>query len=542
MIRLTTLRQFAPAFVLVMLFLAGLACARPGTEEIIYVTATFPGGERVLSVSPTPDDPTDTPIAPTANPTRSVVAGGQGFSIETGSTYTVQQGDTLAEIAQAAGVPLADIIAANNITNPNLVEVGQQLAIPQQEADPTPAEVAAAPRIGPDFKLVPDSEVVYSPTAADFDVADYMKTKTGFLRAYSEEIGEDYVSGIELLAEVAQNYSVNPRVLLALLEYRGGWLNAPTVSESAAAYPMGLLNINRAGLYDQLLDTANALNFGYYGWKYRGINTITFADGRTIEMAPSLNPGTAAVQYFLSRDNTVEQWLIDVSAEGFFQQYLSLFGDPFLGAYEPLIPANLRQPELALPFPQDEIWFYTGGPHGGYNNGSAWASIDFAPPAPPDELIARQGFCYVSPFVVTAVAPGVIARAAGGFVILDLDMDGNEYTGWTIVYLHIADNEAMVEAGTVVETGDTIGNPSCEGGFSSATHLHFGRRYNGEWMPIDCFDCPPETPFAPMVLGDWRVGGFENAEYQGFMEGPGDEFRRANQGRIDPINQISWLR
>ena len=251
-------------------------------------------------------------------------------------------------------------------------------------------------------------------------------------------------------------------------------------------------------------------------------------------------PATAAVQYFLSQYNTVEEWREDVSENGFFQLYLSMFGDPFLGAFEPIIPQNLTQPTITYPFPANETWFFTGGPHGGYNTGSAWSSIDFAPPAPPDSLIAQQGYCYVSPFHATAVAPGVIARAGGGFVILDLDFDGNEYTGWTIVYLHIAENANMVEAGTRVDTGDRIGNPSCEGGFSSATHLHFGRRYNGEWIPIDCFNCPQTVHHVPMVLSGWTVQGFENAEYQGIMVNADGDQRRAEQGREDPINQLRY--
>jgi murein DD-endopeptidase MepM/ murein hydrolase activator NlpD len=308
----------------------------------------------------------------------------------------------------------------------------------------------------------------------------------------------------------------------------------------AQEYPMGLIAPGRTGLYRQLLDAANILNAGYYGWKYRGFSTLTFGDGRQVRLSPDLNAGTAAVQYFLSQYNSLENWQVDVGPGGFFQLYQSLFGDPFIGAYEPLIPPDLMQPALSFPFSAGEVWYFTGGPHGGYNSGSAWASIDFAPPAPPDELIAQQGFCYVSPFWVTAVADGVVARSGGGFVILDLDGDGNEYTGWTIVYLHLADNAGLVAPGTRVQTGDRLGNPSCTGGFSSATHLHFGRRYNGEWMPIDCFNCPKGVRHVPMVLSGWTVSGFENQEYQGTMSNAAGGFRRAEQGRDDPINELSW--
>ena len=209
----------------------------------------------------------------------------------------------------------------------------------------------------------------------------------------------------------------------------------------------------------------------------------------------------------MSKFTTLEQWQIDVSENGFFEVYLSMFGDPFMSAFEPMTPANLTQPILTFPFPPGEVWYFTGGPHGGYNSGSAWSSIDFAPPAPPDALLAEQGYCYISPYWVVAVAPGVIARSGEGFVILDLDFDGNEHTGWTMVDLHLAEDAELVEAGSIVATGDRLRHPSCTGGFSSATHLHFGRRYNGEWMPTDCFNRPPDMAKATMGLSGWTVRG-----------------------------------
>jgi hypothetical protein len=100
---------------------------------------------------------------------------------------------------------------------------------------------------GSPFKIVPDSEVVYSPAAADFNVASYVKLKSGYLRAYSDELNDEFVSGVEMVDEVARSYSVNPRLLLALLEDRSDWLPEPSVSEQAEQYPMGLLDVGREG-------------------------------------------------------------------------------------------------------------------------------------------------------------------------------------------------------------------------------------------------------------------------------------------------------
>ena len=66
----------------------------------------------------------------------------------------------------------------------------------------------------------------------------------------------------------------------------------------------------------------------------------------------------------------------------------------------------------------------------------------------------------------------------------DLDSDGLEQTGWTILYMHIETRD-RVAAGTTLQTGAHIGHPSCEGGVSTGTHVHIARRYNGEWIPAD---------------------------------------------------------
>lgn len=49
---------------------------------------------------------------------------------DTGYEHVVQSGETLSAIAKAYGVTTADIIAANNIDNPNNLRVGQKLFVP----------------------------------------------------------------------------------------------------------------------------------------------------------------------------------------------------------------------------------------------------------------------------------------------------------------------------------------------------------------------------------------------------------------------------
>ena len=47
-----------------------------------------------------------------------------------GPVYIVQPEDTLSTIASRFNVSINDLMAANNLTDPNLLSVGQQLVIP----------------------------------------------------------------------------------------------------------------------------------------------------------------------------------------------------------------------------------------------------------------------------------------------------------------------------------------------------------------------------------------------------------------------------
>jgi LasA protease len=159
----------------------------------------------------------------------------------------------------------------------------------------------------------------------------------------------------------------------------------------------------------------------------------------------------------------------------------SLFGDFKARAksVEPLFPAGLKQPELLLPFPSNETWNFTCGPHTswGKDGQPPLGALDFAPPAD------RTG-CGNSAHWATAMAPGLVIQRSfqpAGMVIEDLDQDNKEQTGWVLYYMHIAGTD-RVKPGMQLQTGDRIGHPSCEGGSSSGIHEHVTRKYNGEWV------------------------------------------------------------
>jgi LasA protease len=188
--------------------------------------------------------------------------------------------------------------------------------------------------------------------------------------------------------------------------------------------------------------------------------------------------------------------------QNFFDFYEAMFDNPWIRAQavEPLIPADIIQPEMILPFEPNTTWAFTGGPHAAWSAADVWAALDFAPPS------AEAG-CIESFAWVVASVPGLVVRSEHGVVVIDMDGDGYEQTGWSLLYLHIA-TKNRVPVGTWVEVGDRIGHPSCEGGRSTGTHVHIARRCNGEWVPAD--------GTLPFVLSGWTARASSEV-YKGWL-------------------------
>ncbi len=463
-----------PLLVLTLLFLAVLACSRtaslpdPGGGPIGHVTVVGAGDS--LPVTPH----TSTPHAPAVSglsfATRPVLgtptpdATRPSSRSDSPQNYVVQPGDTLGTIAERYGVTVAEIMAANNLPG-DVLSVGQQLVIP-----------AASLAFAPDHKIVPDSELVYGPSSISFDVQAVVDKFGGYLAGYVETDRDGVTrTGAQTVQVVAERYSVSPRLLLALLEHQSGWVTYKYPPETTLIYPLGHFEPGREGLMRQLSWAADELNTGYYGWRENKLTALPFNDGGTLAVAPGVNPGTVALQYFFTNHYAGADWMRQVTAGGFDLTYSTLFGNPFAYAYEPLMPVGLAQPDLDWPFEKQELWYFTGGPHGGWDSGSAWAALDFAPDT--------EG-CQEATQWVMAAAGGLIVRSGEGAVLQDLDGDGYEQTGWVLFYMHISTvDRALI--GTYLRAGDHVGHPSCEGGFSNGTHLHFARKYNGEWVAAD---------------------------------------------------------
>jgi murein DD-endopeptidase MepM/ murein hydrolase activator NlpD len=399
--------------------------------------------------------------------------------------YYTQNGDWLPAVARRFHVDASEITSPKILPTSGFLDTGTLLIIPDRRD--TRAQFTSA------AQLIPDSEIIFSTSAVDFNVSGYVQSAGGYLSTYREYLGSTgWMTGAAALERSAYENSINPRLLLALLDYEAQWVRGLPADDFHKTYPLGYENFRNKGMFLQFGWAINQLSTGYYGWRMGTMTEITFNDGTTYQLDPSLNAGTVAIMYFFSKEHSLNEWLrIMDPNSGFASFYANMFGDPWSRAESAgsIFPPSLSQPGMILPFESNTEWAYTGGPHSAWGDEGPLAAVDFAPST------AKSG-CAVSDSWVLAMAPGLVVRSGNGIVVVDLDGDGHEQTGWNILYLHIA-NKGRVALGTWVEQNDNIGHPSCEGGISTGTHTHVARKYNGEWVIAD-------GPI-PWVLSGWTV-------------------------------------
>jgi murein DD-endopeptidase MepM/ murein hydrolase activator NlpD len=409
--------------------------------------------------------------------------------------YQSQGGDTLEVVAKRFGVSAAEIISNTILPPPNqLIPAKTLLLIPKKSTDEerTPRE-----------HTIPDSAVVYGPSSVGFNTIEYVNLQNGYLATYQEYImSGGATTGAEAVVRIAEENSLSPRLILAIIEYESKWVRGQPTNLAQDEYPLGYVDYHYRRLFRQLMWASGTLSDGYYRWRSGDLTELTFKDGSTLKMNPHLNAGTAALQYYFAQNHTRAQWEQAISQAGFPALYAEMFGAPWerAASFEPVIPNGLTQPELDLPFEPGKIWAFSGGPHSAWEEKGALAALDFAPGA-------LESGCVTTDTWVLAPATGVVARTGTGVVMFDLDGDGLEQTGWVLLFLHIR-SDGKAKQFAFLNKDDHIGHASCEGGVSTGTHLHIARKYNGEWILAG-------GPL-PFTLGGW-VAAQGPAKYKGTL-------------------------
>jgi len=358
------------------------------------------------------------------------------------------------------------------------VVVAPQPATPQPVA-PTATNVLPSPTPGPtQAAFFDDQRLNYEPDFYAPQIQAFLERHPGVLQRIVVPVGNRRHTFAEALSGQATYYSVNPKIILALIELQSGLISDTQPAADQFAWAAGFRGENgrRRGLQAQVRWAVKEILYARRDYPRRV--ALTFADGAT---APPPDTMTLA-EYALARvlAPTTTPGRLAALMERFRTTYTRLFDDPRVapvGWPMPAAPFLTRPIGKVVPVTS---FFDHGGPFltrdGAAGVATYWGRRET------DPIFAYNGhdgwdYAAAPPDRALAAADGLVAFAgnaddgcATGAVVID---HGN---GYRTLYWHL--DRVDVAIGERVARGQAIGvigNSGC----STGPHLHFGVQYLG---------------------------------------------------------------
>src|SRR5581483_1029641 len=299
-----------------------------------------------------------------------------------GPIYIVQPGDTLSSIASRFNITINDLMAANNITNPNLLDAGQQLIIPGLEGVTGILDterinfgdsfLSVARRTQVPIPLLLKLNHLVSPTefyVGASIIVPKQDNATDLTESFSLDPGES-------LLELAVQQNTDPWTVMALNNLPGAWSALPndvlynkgdTNTQKASGLPSAFVSaqlktlpLKQGGTAEIIVQPANGVTLSGI-LVDKPLHFFPLGDGRMVALQgvhAMLDPGL----YPLRLDAAFP----DGSTQSFEQMILVTSGnypeDPVLVVSADTIDPAVTDPELnqliqiTTPATQDKLW------------------------------------------------------------------------------------------------------------------------------------------------------------------------------------------
>ena len=128
----------------------------------------------------------------------------------TPSVHTVRSGDTMSTIAEKYHVTLATLVAANRLTNPGLIQVGQRITIPSGGAQPGTSTSSPTPTSANTFAGRTYSDAIVAAANANRD-------------AIARTPVPNRTQTAAMIRQTAIRHGVDPKLALAIAWQESGW-------------------------------------------------------------------------------------------------------------------------------------------------------------------------------------------------------------------------------------------------------------------------------------------------------------------------------
>ncbi|WP_440053856.1 M23 family metallopeptidase [Pseudoalteromonas sp. T1lg65] len=261
---------------------------------------------------------------------------------------------------------------------------------------------------------------------------------------------------LDVILHYAGYSSINPKLLLALMEQYSQVISSPT--KAALQKPFNNLS-SKLGFDEQVMDIALRLSALYYAHRQ-------FVEQNNQAQLKTKDSASVALTSLTGRPVHETATLYQAL---FNKQSLLLNTDvPYSQNIEP--QADFY---LSFPWPSGYAW-YSGGAHSNTGSGYPYSSLDFNN--------GSGGWGSNTPWVQAAHG-GTVTRFSA------CNIRVTHASGYATQYYHMED--LRYRSGDVIAAGAWLGRYAddkstalCQGGQSTGPHLHFSLLYNGSFISL----------------------------------------------------------
>ncbi|WP_392343829.1 M23 family metallopeptidase [Pseudoalteromonas prydzensis] len=292
----------------------------------------------------------------------------------------------------------------------------------------------------------------------------------------------------ELILHWAGYTSINPKIILALIEQQSGLLSNPDADFAAPLIGLS----DEQGFDAQVEDLVTKLSqrfYAYKQWQDSQVTAITSKYTSTaISNQASSNSSTAATAALVSVFKKRNKLAVDQDIVNHSNDDLTVF----LATFDRLFPESSAQLQhsskstvqsaeqqfvaasfsMNLPWPSG--YWYSGGAHSNTGSGYPYSSLDFNN--------GSGNWGSNTPYVQAAHG-GTVTRFSS------CNIRVTHSSGYSTNYYHMSN--LQYNSGDYVQPGAWLGRYAnsynqalCEGGQSSGPHVHFTLLYNGQQVSL----------------------------------------------------------
>jgi murein DD-endopeptidase MepM/ murein hydrolase activator NlpD len=345
--------------------------------------------------------------------------------------------------------------------------------VSDEAPDPAPTGTPIAPAA-----FFDDRRLTYEPGFYAPQIQALLDSQAGPLKTIALQVGDRRHSFAEVLSGQTSYYSINPKVILALIELQSRLLSTAAPSSDQVGWALGYQgeNGNKRGIQSQVRWAVKQILYAKRDFPQYA--PLTYADNSSAPPPPGLSVSEYALARVLAPTTTPDR--LPGLLQRFLDTYMRLFGDPRTPPADWPAPAA---PFLAWPIAHPApvtSFFDHGGPFLARN--AQAGIITYWGRSETDLAFAYNGH---DGWDYAAAPPDLALAAADGVVVFAGNADDNCNTrsvivdhgnGYRTLYWHLA--RVDVQIGDQIARGQPVGMIGSTG-CATGPHLHFGVQFLG---------------------------------------------------------------